>query len=277
MRYGFFDSVNGDRKYNAQDMTEYFDKLISSGVVPSTSDALQVINSPGNLLVQVKPGKAYINGHWITVETVQNVGISPADVALKRCDRVVIVCDLNYRVMEIRVITGTPSSDYVIPDVSTDPNVSTLTLAYIHVDPNVTEITADKIIDTRADTNVCGWVTGLITQVDTSTLFNQWQTAYEEQYKKMQDWVKALEQGSITLKRYHYVHTTTEDSTTEISIMIPDYNMNGGEIEVFINGVYLSPNADYTFSDDKMAILLKRAVPADNTFTFVHTRLAIGK
>lgn len=278
MKCGFFDSVNGDRKYNAQDMTEYFDKLISSGVVPSTSDALQVISVPDNFVIQVNPGKAYINGHWLTLETTQNLGLSAADVTLKRCDRVVVVCDLNARVMDIRVIAGTPSDDYVIPAVSTDPNVSTLTLAYIHVDPNVTEITTDKIIDTRADTAVCGWVTGLITQVDTSTLFQQWQAAYEEQYKKMVDWVNSLESGSISLKHSHYVHTTTEDDTSEIPIMIPDYMMHGGDIEVFINGVYLSPGIDYTISeDDTMFVVLNRAVPKDNTFTIVHTRLAIGE
>lgn len=40
VKYGFFDSVNGDRKYSADDISNYFLKLISNGVFltpPTTS------------------------------------------------------------------------------------------------------------------------------------------------------------------------------------------------------------------------------------------------
>ena len=32
IKYGFFNSVSGDRKYNADDISNYFLKLISDGV-----------------------------------------------------------------------------------------------------------------------------------------------------------------------------------------------------------------------------------------------------
>lgn len=40
---GFFNSRGGDRKYNAEQMSRYFDKLITSGVFPNPSTQLQVV------------------------------------------------------------------------------------------------------------------------------------------------------------------------------------------------------------------------------------------
>lgn len=40
--YGFFNSVNGDRKYNADQMSSYFDGLVTDGVYEKIGDALIV-------------------------------------------------------------------------------------------------------------------------------------------------------------------------------------------------------------------------------------------
>lgn len=48
-------------------------------------------------------------------------------------------------------------------------------------------MTNADIKDTRADTTVCGWVTGLIEQVDTSDLFTQWESAYEQEHQRQQE------------------------------------------------------------------------------------------
>ena len=36
LKYGFFNSVSGDRKYDADDISNYFVKLISNGVFPES-------------------------------------------------------------------------------------------------------------------------------------------------------------------------------------------------------------------------------------------------
>mgnify|MGYP000215917447 FL=1 len=59
----------------------------------------------------------------------------------------------------------------------------------------MTAITQANIEDARPDNNVCGWVTSIVQQVDTSKLFLQWQTAYEEFYKQMQSWQNEQETG----------------------------------------------------------------------------------
>ena len=59
-----------------------------------------------------------------------------------------------------------------------------MSLATIRVNKQITGIAQSMITDTRADSNVCGWVAGLIQQVDTSQLFVQWQTAYSDYYNQ---------------------------------------------------------------------------------------------
>ena len=62
IRSGFFNSVNGDRKYDAKRFAEYFNSFIGNGVFPNPSDNLQVIAN-NDMTVTVKAGKAWINGY----------------------------------------------------------------------------------------------------------------------------------------------------------------------------------------------------------------------
>ena len=64
-------------------------------------------------------------------------------------------------------------------------------LAKVRVAKLSSTITQASITDTRADTAVCGWVTGLIKQVDTAALFAQWQAAYEAAYAEFGDYLTA--------------------------------------------------------------------------------------
>ena len=57
--YGFFNSVNGDRTYNADDISNYFLKLISNGVFATPSNAMQVQENDG-MTVQVTAGWGFI-------------------------------------------------------------------------------------------------------------------------------------------------------------------------------------------------------------------------
>ena len=278
VRFGFFNSVNGDRRYNADDVTQYFDKLISNGVVASSSDALQVMPGDG-MTVNVQPGKAYIDGHWITNDSVLTLNIDPADVTKFRCDRIIIKLDNNTtaRNMSIEVLKGgLLDGGFSPPTLPTDPLVKCLTLAWIYIEPNTTNFNAGSIADKRPDTIECGWVTGLINQVDTSTLYQQWEAKYEEQYQRMLDWNKSLEEGSISLNRVTNTETTT-DGQTEVPVGITSYAEKGGILEVYINGVHLTPGTDYITSTDRTKITLTKPVTADNDILFSVIQLTAGK
>lgn len=62
---GFFNSTNRDRLYNATDFGRFFEGIVSDGVLSSFEDGLEVTNL-SILGFQVKPGKAWFNGIWIS-------------------------------------------------------------------------------------------------------------------------------------------------------------------------------------------------------------------
>lgn len=194
IKYGFFNSVNGDRVYNAEDIGRYLHGLISSGVYADRSDSLQVLAN-GDMTVTVQPGRAMLNGHYLENDEPLVLELEPADEA-RRIDAVVMRLDLSERTCSIYVKTGAPAAGQIdppAPSLIRYENAWEWQLAEIFVRARAAAITQSDITDTRADTEVCGWVTGLIKQVDTSTLFKQWQAAYEEQYELSEANQQAME------------------------------------------------------------------------------------
>lgn len=186
VRGGFFNSLNDDRLYDAADMNLPYKKLISNGIIPDTSDALQVVASSG-LTVNVKAGSGLFGDGWAVNDAAVALTLDTAHVTLNRIDLIVIRRDENesVRATDVFIKKGTPASSPVAPTVERSSYIKEYALAEVYIKAGVTAITQSMITDTRADTTRCGWATGLIEQVDTSTLFLQWQTAYEEQFA---DW-----------------------------------------------------------------------------------------
>lgn len=188
MRSGFHTSENGDRKYNAEDMNRPYKDIISCGVFPNPSDQLQVFASTG-MHVSVAPGGGIFGNGWAYNEGAEILTIEPAESTLSRIDAVVARRDESREVRNttLAIVNGIPATSPVAPTMTHDDYVDEYCLATIHIRPGTTELLQSMITDTRADTSVCGWVTGLIDQVDTSTLFRQWESAYWQQYDKFLD------------------------------------------------------------------------------------------
>ena len=58
--YGFFNSMDGDRKYTAAQIGDYLQGMISSGVYADDASSLQVL-AAGGMQLTVKPGRAILN------------------------------------------------------------------------------------------------------------------------------------------------------------------------------------------------------------------------
>ena len=197
--YGFFNSKNGDRKYNSEQISQYFKGLLSGGVLANVSDGLQVYSN-GGMEIKVKPGRAFDSKHhWMENNTDYVISLSASSVNLNRIDRIVVKFDVTEekRNAEIIVKEGTPGTTPIAPNLLRTDEIEEYCLAEIYIGKNVEEITQSAITDTRPDNNICGWVTGLIEQVDTSTLYEQWRTSYNEYYEEatasFESWVAELQ------------------------------------------------------------------------------------
>ena len=196
IRYGYFDSEitgvdeNGmpvfDRAETSDLFRLLFSKLVSSGVLASPADCFQVLADTG-LTVRIRPGFAMINGAFAYDSTESTITLAAADANFPRLDRVVLRCNYLNRLCEIITKTGTPASTPTAPELlqPTSGDYYELGLATIRVEAAATSVTQSSIVDTRADSSACGYITQLIDHLDTSEFMSQL-TAWQEEYAESQ-------------------------------------------------------------------------------------------
>lgn len=176
-----------DRAEEASFFAEFFASFIGNGVYPNPSTGMQVLANSG-MNLKIQPGKCFINGYFGLVEEGGEViTIEPADTNYNRIDRIIARWDLELRKIIPYVLKGTPASNPVVPSLTRNSNIYEIALADVAVKANTTTITQANITDRRLDTSLCGVVSGVIEQVDTATLFNQYQTWFEEKKQESAD------------------------------------------------------------------------------------------
>ncbi len=161
IRSGFFNSVAGDRKYDASKFAEYFASFVGNGVFPNPANNLQVMSND-DMTVTVKAGKAWIDGYIMINDDDYILNIDAADGVLNRIDRVVARLDIVDREIRIEVKKGTFASSPVAPSLQRDADAYELALADILVSAGVVGIVTDKITDLRDNSDLCGKVDSLI-------------------------------------------------------------------------------------------------------------------
>lgn len=268
--FGFFNSLNGDRTYDADQMSEYFDGLISNGVYESVGGALQVkAVTGGGMNVQVMPGRGVINCKWISNNSALILEVTAAHAVLNRWTAVVMRLDIVNRLMTITTKDGTPASTPTKPSMDNTASVVELCLAYIYVGAGVTSITQANITDMRG-TNLCGFVTGLIEQVDTSELFLQWQTAFDNYYEEMtsefDDWFATLTSQlnvNTYIQEFNKDVTIGSGVTNVVALDMTGYSYSSDDvIFVYVNGLY---DTTYTLDASGATPTITTVADADGT------------
>ena len=154
-KYGFFNSVDGDRKYNADDLSQFYYGLISNGVIADPVNALAV--SPGTgMQVSAAAGRAMVNCKYFVNTVAYDLALQAADDNNPRTDRVVLRLDSGSRDFTLQIRTGTPAASPAAPPLVRAGNVYELSLAAVTVPAGATAITAAMITDERTDPAVCG-------------------------------------------------------------------------------------------------------------------------
>ena len=174
--YGFFNSVNGDRKYNAEQMSEYFRGIINEGVYQHLDGGLAVTAGTG-LAVNVAAGRAIIQNRWIQNSAAMSLTIAAASETYARKDAVVIRLNWSSRAISIAVKTGTPAASPVAPSMTRNSTTYEMALAYVNVAANATSVT---VTDKRSDSTVCGWVTvAQSTSGEVDAMLNAMKTGFD--------------------------------------------------------------------------------------------------
>jgi len=169
-----------DRLYDAQDWRENFALFIGNGVFPNPSNQLRV-EAVGNMVLTLRAGNGWIDGGSFVLRRDFEFAASAAHLTLPRRDVVVLRHDVIMRKTVPIYIEGTPSINPQVPPLVRTDDMFDIRLCEITVGANAQAITQSAILDTRPNDAVCGFVTGLVHNVDTTELFLQYETFLNEQ------------------------------------------------------------------------------------------------
>ena len=295
---GFFDSINKDRLYSADEMNRPYKRVITNGVfatqqgTPSTD--LQVVSASDGMNIVVKKGEAMFGDKWFE---------NPADIAITvpnntstvpRRDSVIAQVDKRTNGRKGRIVyrTGTANSNPMPPNLSTDNNVVEYRIANIYVAASAVYIGQDAITDLRGSSE-CPWVTSLVKQVDTSVLFAQWEAAYQTYFNKSTtefNEYEALRQAefdqflenltselsvatNVIMLNSNYI---SQSDVSNIPIGIPSYDPTTDILQVYVNGLRVTEGLNYTLNSNNTSIDLTVGIRAGQAVNFLVLKSVIA-
>ena len=198
---GFFNSLNGDRKYNAAQMSAIFDGLIIDGIFASIGTAFAV-KAAGGLTVNVGIGKAWFDHTWTVNDSILPMTAPEAEVLLDRIDAVVLEVNGMESVREntIKFVKGNPSSAPSRPTLTNEGNVHQYPLCYIYRKYG-TAVINQADITPMVGTESTPFVTGILQTISLDELLGKWQDELDRftdaRSKEVDDWI-AQEESDFT-------------------------------------------------------------------------------
>lgn len=198
---GFFNSLNGDRKYNAAQMSAIFDGLIIDGVFASIGTAFAV-KAAGGLTVNIGIGKAWFDHTWTVNDSILPMTAPEAEVLLDRIDAVVLEVNGTESVREntIKFVKGNPSSAPSRPILTNEGNVHQYPLCYIYRKYG-TAVINQADITPMVGTESTPFVTGILQTISLDELLGKWQDELDRftdaRSQEVDDWI-AQEESDFT-------------------------------------------------------------------------------
>lgn len=237
MKSGFFNSKNGDRKYNAEDIGRYFEHILSSGLFKNVTDCMKVV-SAGGMNLTVMPGAGLIDCHWFRQETPEVLTIGAANAALPRFDTVVVRLDTsdNVRSISLDIVQGTPAASPAETSPVRSESIHEFILALVYVPAGATSIAAENITDVRDNEWYCGYV-------------------------------RSLTEAPL-LKRVAGTYRTSVDGMETIPINVAAYAPELDIVNVYVNGFHMAQGVDYEVDKVNKNIILTYPVDRGTVVAF---------
>lgn len=296
--YGFYNAVKGtdgtyDRTYNAEQISNMFEGLLTSGVYESVGDAM-IVKAKTGMTITVGEGRAVMSsGKWIKNDSLLQISLADAHLTLSRYSAIVIRENKQSRTITIVEKEGAAATAPEKPVMTNNSLYEEKCLAYVYVGAGATTISQMNIQDVRANTSLCGWVTGLVEQVDVGDLFLQYQDAYEKQLASMIQWQNSQQaafeewyatltqtlQVSAYIKKYSKTERTVSD-TDSFYLDMDGYTHEAHDVVmVSLNGLALIQDEEWNLntSTDVAEVITTELIEPGNVVEITVLKSNLGE
>jgi len=199
--YGFYNSSNGDRKYNALQFSRLFEGIIRDGVFSTVGGSLMVV-AASNLTVNISPGRAWFNNTWTNNDALLPLTLDPAEAMLNRYDAIVLEVAPDERENRFKIVKGTPATTPAKPTMIKTGGIYQYPLAYIYVGKGVESISQANISN-AVGTTECPFITGALQQVTTDDIIAQWESEFNTWFDNLQ----AQLEGNVVTNLQNQINT----------------------------------------------------------------------
>lgn len=139
LRSGFYNSQNEDRPYDATDMNNILSMIVESGIDKNYGEQFRP-ELYRNMQIKIHPGRAYINGNWVTLDSDMYQTLDAADPTNPRIDALILSWNSNSRAITLRYAVGKPSANPVTPNISFGSWIREMVFCYIHIPAGATSV-----------------------------------------------------------------------------------------------------------------------------------------
>lgn len=202
--YGFYNSKDHDRVYDARDFSRIFDGIINDGVYATIGDCF-IVKALSGFTITVGTGRAWFNGTWSLNDSLLPITMPLPDVVRPRIDAVVLEVDTrdSVRTNSIKVIEGIPDTNPSYPLLTGEDGVYRHPLCYIRRKPNSIEIIQSDI-ENQVGFKETPFVTGIIDTIDPNELLIQWKVYLDDfvraKTEEFLDWMKSQDEMASDFK-----------------------------------------------------------------------------
>lgn len=197
INFGFYDSVNHDRRYFTKQFSHLWDGIIRDGVFMSIGLRFQTLTMNDGMKIVVRSGKAWLNHSWIENDEDLVLEVPAANPVYQK--KYAVVIDINQRkearrndIFIVEAWTTIDSSGNVLPpDTYVEMNHYRYPIAYITLPANAKTISQSNI-EYLVGRSWIPYVTGILDTVNTDDLLLQWRSEWNSFIESRKDLVEQM-------------------------------------------------------------------------------------
>lgn len=185
---GFYNSVNGDRKYDSEQFGSLFRGILTEGVFPNVGQLFKVRAVGDGMKIEVGTGRAWLFDHWVENTGPETLVVEAAYSSSDRKDYVCVVIDTSTAVRGAKLIcvkTAGNAPGQLNPELQDTATKKVYRIAEISVPRGLTRIGQEHIKSLVG--NELPYVSGVAESINVKPLSDRLEAEFNNWFRDVRD------------------------------------------------------------------------------------------